>query len=274
MKKVLSFIGKILLVLAVLFLLALGAIEMLKEKVAEGNDVMDSLAEIHKNDWVDLGLPSGLLWAKENVGGTSWSGDSNYLFAWGDTTYRERGFRWCTYRFTEGDAPMRGSSMYGSEPVDYGKLTKYCTNPKYGKNGLADNLTTLQPEDDAATVGWGKGARIPTVEDWKELKDNTTAKWIAEDGIVGMLFTGSNGNSILLPAAGYSNDGWLDGFGKEGRYWASQLGNGPICNSNFEVLMDTTYSAMFFTFVPEHFSAISNAPRYYGLSVRAVRSPK
>ena len=153
-------------------------------------------------------------------------------------------------------------------------LTKYCTKPECGKNGLADNLTTLQPEDDAATVGWGKGARIPTVAEWQELKDHTTAKWTTRDGVAGMLFTGSNGNSIFLPASGWSNDGWYDGFGEEGRYWASQLGNAPIYNSELEVIMDTTYSAMFFTFVPDHFSAISNLPRYYGLAVRAVRSPE
>ena len=277
MKKFLSFLWKLLLILGGIIILALGGIEMLKQKIGEGDEAVDSIAEMHKNDWVDLGLPSGLLWANENVGGTT-TEDSVYLFAWGDISCRAGAFRWTTYRFTEGDheryMPNNLTFQYASEPWDYGVLTKYCTKPECGKNGLADNLTTLQPEDDAATVGWGKGARIPTVAEWQELKDHTTAKWTTRDGVAGMLFTGFNGNSIFLPASGWSNDGWYDGFGEEGRYWASQLGNAPIYNSELEVIMDTTYSAMFFTFVPDHFSAISNLPRYYGLAVRAVRSPE
>ena len=277
MKKLLSFLWKLLLIIGVVILLLLGGIEMLKEKIAAGDEAVDSVALAHQDDWVDLGLPSGLLWGKYNVGGTT-TDDSIYFFAWGDISCRGGNFRWTTYRFTEGDhvhqLPNNFPTQHASERWDYGVLTKYCTKSEYGKNGLADNLTTLQPEDDAATVGWGKGARIPTVAEWQELKDHTTAKWTTRDGIAGMLFTGPNGNSIFLPASGWSADGWYDNFGEEGRYWASQLGNAPIYNSELEVIMDTTYSAMFFTFVPDHFSAISNIPRYYGLAVRAVRSPE
>ena len=278
MKKFLSFLWKLLLILAVIFILALGAIEMLKDKVAGGDDVTDSLAEIHKNDWVDLGLPSGLLWGKDNVGGTSWSGDTNYLFAWGDTAYRDRSFRWSTYRFTEGDRKPQTPSMYDSGPGDYGKLTKYCTNPKYGKDGVADNLTTLQPEDDAATVGWGKGARIPTSSDWLELKKNTTQRWEKRGDIGGMVFTGSNGNSIFLPAVGYSNDGWLDGYGTYGSYWTNEISdvNIPLVTSNHDTVAvyDATLGAKCFDFDSFNYSSIRTVYRYHGLSVRAVRSTK
>lgn len=237
MKNILAFLGKVLAVIVAAFLLILGAIQVLKEKAGEGDAVMDSLAEIHKNDWVDLGLPSGLLWGKCNVGGTS-AGDCNYLYAWGDTAYRGGGFRWASYRFTEGDRPFNGPTNYDSSPTDYGKLTKYCSNPKCGKDGLADNLKTLQPEDDAATLSWGKGARIPTPEEWKELKDNTTQKWITFDGISGMLFTGSNGNSIFLPAAGFRLDGELIGPSL-GIYWSSSLHTGfPERGWSFHYDMD------------------------------------
>lgn len=277
MKKILSFLGKVLLAIAVAFLLILGALQMLKEKAGEGDSVLDSLAEIHKNDWVDLGLPSGLMWGKCNIGGTS-AGETNFLYAWGDTAYRSGDFRWTTYRFTEGDRESNSPSRYGSTSTDYGKLLKYCTNQKYSKSGVADNLKTLQPEDDAATLAWGKGARIPTPEEWKELKENTTQKWITLDGIDGMLFTGTNGNSIFLPAAGYSQDGWLESFGTYGSYWSNTLGDRDmeLSNSSHEVFatVDASYTAQCFDFNSDKRFWSTTSFRYNGLSIRAVRSTK
>lgn len=277
MKNILAFLGKILAVIVAAFLLILGAIQVLKEKAGEGDAVMDSLAEIHKNDWVDLGLPSGLLWGKSNIGGTS-AGETNFLYAWGDTACREGHFTWLTYRFTEGDKKPNVPSVYASQPTDYGKLIKYCTNSECGKDGLADNIKTLQPEDDAATLSWGKGARIPTPEEWKELKDNTTQKWITFDGIAGMLFTGSNGNSIFLPAAGYSQDGHLESFGTYGSYWANTLGDQDmeLSNSSHEVYatVNATYTAQCFDFSSDNRFWVTTSFRYNGLSIRAVRSTK
>lgn len=277
MKKILSFLGKVLAIILAAFLLILGAIQVLKEKAGEGNAVQDSLAEIHKNDWVDLGLPSGLLWGKCNLGGTS-AGETNYFYAWGDTACRENDFRWLTYRFTEGDRVPETPSRYASQSTDYGKLLKYCTNAEYGKNGLADNLTSLQPEDDAATLSWGTGARIPTSEEWKELKENTTQEWTTVDGIAGMLFKGRNGNSIFLPAAGYSSDGWLDGFGDMGSYWTSTLGNKDIeiTNSSHDVVatVPATYGAKSFDFNKINIMGVTTVYRYHGLSIRPVLSPR
>ena len=68
-------------------------------------------------------------------------------------------------------------------------LTKYCNNPDYGYNGYIDNLTTLLPEDDAATANWGDGWCMPTYDQWLELKQNTTLYWTAQNGVNGMLFT-------------------------------------------------------------------------------------
>ena len=275
MKEILSFLGKVLAVILAAFLLVLGAIQVLKEKAGEGNAVLDSLAEIHKNDWVDLGLPSGLLWGKTNVGGTS-AGETNYFYAWGDTACRESDFRWLTYRFTEGDRVPETPSRYASQSTDYGKLLKYCTNAEYGKDGLADNLTSLQPEDDAATLSWGTGARIPTSEEWKELKENTTQQWTTVDGIAGMLFKGRNGNSIFLPAAGYGQDGWLESFGTYGSYWSSTLGDKDmeLSNSNHEVyaIVNASYTAKCFDFNSNNHFWFTTSFRYNGLSIRAVRS--
>ncbi|MBR1834105.1 MAG: hypothetical protein IJ785_01145 [Bacteroidales bacterium] len=272
MKKVLSFIGKVLCVLLVLALLGLGALQWLKEK-AEASKTPQN-----PDMWVDLGLPSGLLWAKYNMGGTT-AGETNYLYAWGDTAFREGRFTWMTYRFTEGDRKPDVPSIYASGPGDYGKLLKYCTNSQYGKNGLADNLTTLQPEDDAATVGLDKGARIPTPDEWIELFNNTTKKWVVEDGedfvgVKGIRLTGPNGNSIFLPAAGYSCDGWLEQFGELGCYWTNALGDTEmeLANSSHEVfaVMDATLAAKCFEFASVSYSSVRNVFRYEGMSVRAV----
>lgn len=272
MKKILSFIGKVLAVLLVLALLGLVALQWLKEKAEAGKTPQNPDA------WVDLGLPSGLLWAKYNTGGTT-AGETNYLYAWGDTTYREGRFTWMTYRFTEGDRKPDVPSIYASNPGDYGKLLKYCTNPQYGKNGLADNLTTLQPEDDAATVGMDKGARIPTPDEWLELFSNTTKKWVVEDGegfvgVKGIRLTGPNGNSIFLPAAGYSCDGWLERFGEVGCYWTNTLADEEmkLVNSSHEVfaVMDATLAAKCFEFDSASHSGVRHVFRYEGLSVRAV----
>ena len=272
MKKVLTFIGRVLLVILVLALLGLGALKMLKDK-AESSKTPEN-----PDAWVDLGLPSGLLWAKNNMGGTS-AGEANYLYAWGDTAYRGGRFTWMTYGFTEGDRKPEVPSVYACGPTDFGKLLKYCTNSEYGKDGLADNLTTLQPEDDAATVGLDKGARIPTPEEWKELFSNTTKRWVVQDGegfvgVKGLLLTGPNGNSLFLPAAGYCRDGWLESFEELGCYWTNALGkiDMSLSNSSDEVyaVINSTYSAQCFEFDSADYSSVRTVLRYEGLSIRAV----
>ena len=155
-------------------------------------------------DWVDLGLPSGLLWATRNVGATSPEDYGDY-FAWGETTPKSY-YDWSTYIYSNGA---------------YNQLTKYCSNSDYGYNGFTDNLTILQPGDDAATANYG--GRTPTKVEWQELLDNTTATWTTQNGVNGRLFTGTNGNSIFLPAAGCRWDSNIHGGGYYGYYWSSSL---------------------------------------------------
>ena len=155
-------------------------------------------------DWVDLGLPSGLLWATRNVGATSPEDYGDY-FAWGETQPKEV-YDWSTYIYSNGADDQ---------------LTKYCSNSDYGYNGFTDNLTILQPGDDAATANYG--GRTPTKVEWQELLDNTTATWTTQNGVNGRLFTGTNGNSIFLPAAGCRWDSNIHGGGYYGYYWSSSL---------------------------------------------------
>ena len=167
--------------LAACVLLGLFAVSCNKEKITE-IPIIDGVG-----DWVDLGLPSGLLWATRNVGATSPEDYGDY-FAWGETQPNKHFYDGFSYIYME-----RGDHGF--------LLTKYCNDPLFGYNGFTDNLTILQPGDDAATANFG--GRTPTKEEWEELMNNTTATWTTQNGVNGLLFSAINGNSLFLPAAGY-----------------------------------------------------------------------
>ena len=191
--------------------------------------------------WVDLGLPSGLLWYSVNLGATSPEQYGDY-YAWGETQPKSD-YSWSTY-------------AWGSA---YNQLTKYCCNADYGMNGFTDNLTTLQSTDDAATAVLGGGARMPTKEEWVELLDNTTAVWTTYNGVNGRRFTGTNGNSIFLPAAGSRLGSEVIYAAKYGPYWSSSL------------YTDDPYDAWDCYFGSGH-QSVSGSGRGDGRAVRAVRA--
>ena len=140
-------------------------------------------------------------------------------------------------------------------------MTKYCNYASYGYNGFTDNLTTLLPEDDAATANLGSGWRMPTKAEWQELYNNTTVTWTTLNGVYGRLFTAPNGNTLFLPAAGCRVGSGLNGAGSWGDYWSSSLiTDNPGNEWSFD--FDSGNYGMYY------FS------RYYGLSVRGVRSSR
>lgn len=192
--------------------------------------------------WVDLDLPSGLLWAECNLGATKPEEYGNY-YAWGETQPKEV-YNWSTYCHSMVDSNGELQSQ-----------TKYNTAEKYG---TIDRLTTLQPVDDAATSMLGNGARIPTAEDWRELIANTTSEWTTVNGVRGYKFTAPNGNSLFLPAAGYRWDGSLYGAGAYGFYWSSSL------------ITDYPYYAWYCYFC-SGYVGMDNDYRLSGHTVRAVR---
>ena len=139
---------------------------------------------------VDLGLPSGTLWAKYNVGATK---ETEYgdLFAWGATE------------------PYR---LSGTTPLD--------NTGNYAKSYANTIQHDLYPNEDAATVHWGKGWCMPTKAQLDELYANTTYEWTTISGVNGGKFTASNGNYIFLPAAGYVGGGSLNDRGGYGNGWS------------------------------------------------------
>ena len=168
-----------------------------------GNGVLNG------HDYVDLGLPSGTKWATSNVGANSPEEYGDY-FAWGETTTKET-YELDTYRYYDGS-----------------NWTKY-----------TDPLTILEASDDAATANWGSGWRMPTYDEMNELKNNCTVTWTTQNGVNGCLFTGSNGNSIFLPAAGCRIDSELNNAGSEGCYWSGTLNNRGIVDC---LLLSSVYS--------------------------------
>lgn len=139
------------------------------------------------HEYVDLGLPSGTLWATCNVGASKPEDYGDY-FAWGETTGYKSGkanFSWSTYKYCKGSGTT---------------LTKYCTDSNYG---TVDNKTVLELSDDAAHVNWGGTWRMPTHDECNELIENCTWKWTMQNSVKGYRVTGPNGKSIFLPATGY-----------------------------------------------------------------------
>ena len=190
------------------------------------------------HDYVDLGLPSGTLWATCNVGADSPEEYGDY-FAWGETTPKSS-YSWSNYK-------------YGTAQ---NQLTKYCDNSDYGKNGFTDNKTMLDAEDDAATVNWGNEWRMPTVEEQGELTDGCIKIWTTQQGVKGRIFIGLNGNTLFLPAAGWSRG--TSYAGSCGYYWSSSL-SGYDANEPYNLYIDPSLSLSW-----DHYD------RYYGLPVRPV----
>lgn len=151
------------------------------------------------NNCVDLGLDSGLLWGKYNMGTTDPTKPGDY-YAWGETETKKKYAE--NYKF------------YGKSSLKDGVI-------KYNRR---DGKMVLELEDDAANVVLGVGYRIPTKEDWKELLDECT--WEAETFTAPIEWdpsqkkfiklwkvTGPNGNSIILPNSnGYKSE---KGYEKE-----------------------------------------------------------
>lgn len=186
---------------------------------------------------VDLGLPSGILWATCNVGANS-STETGFYYAWGETITKHN-YTSSTYKYMK----------------DW-KLTKYCTE---GSSGSVDNKKVLDLSDDVANQQWGGSWQIPSDSDFEELANFCKMTNTTKNSVPGLLITGPNGKSIFLSETGcYDETG---GFRKyNGYYWTNSLRT----NQNFY--------AYFFLVQPylDYQSFVQGTMRYYGLVVRPV----
>ncbi len=212
----------------------------------------DGFIIVDEHEWVDLGLPSGTLWATCNVGANSPEEYGNY-FAWGETEPKEE-YIWETYTHCEGD---------------YNVLTKYCIDNSYGYNGFTDGLTELLPEDDAATTNWGSGWKMPSLDQLSELINSTyTIRTLTEqNGVKGLqIKSRTNGESVFLPEAGFvQGRNPLAGF--SGYYWSRSLGTRGYTDEG-GLLSFYSYGS---DDDSSNYIGTSCSVRYTGHSIRPVR---
>ena len=143
--------------------------------------------------FVDLALPSGLLWCEHNVGATT-PYEHGLYFSWGNVIGHAEG---SGYDFSDAVyAETPGAALTGNIPV----------------NGTYD----------PARHNMGAPCRLPTVGEFQELNSNCDSEWTDEDGVAGRRFTSRiNGNSIFFPASGLYFGTTLYGRGSGGYYWSS-----------------------------------------------------
>ena len=145
------------------------------------------------DDYVDLGLPSGLLWGTKNIGATSPTGWGWY-FSWGNL-----------------DGHPEGSGYNFSQDV-------------YNATDAASISQDLDASQDAVRAIKGGTWRMPTQYDFAELFNSayTTNEWTTVNGVNGRKVTSKiNGKSVFFPAAGYYNGTSLNSRGSSGDYWSS-----------------------------------------------------
>ncbi len=184
--------------------------------------------DVKTHEVVDLGL--SVKWATCNVGAET-AYDTGDYFAWGETSSKSN-YSWDTYK-------------YGT----YDNLTRY---------NSTDGNTVLKPEDDAATVNWGTGYRMPTQEEFEELVNKCTWNWDSAHN--GYLVAGSNGNSIFLPASGFHHGSDLNLLGSNGFYWSSTLFASDR-NIAYDLELYSDYRSVYVNY------------RYFGFPVRPVAEP-
>lgn len=200
----------------------------------DNNGENNSTGYINGYEYVDLGL--SVKWATCNIGATKPEEYGNY-FAWGEINPISKTWvRWSDYELCDGNEESCkdiGANISG---------TKY----------------------DAATSIMGKGWRMPTLEEWKELKSRCDYEWSTVNGIEGLKVTGPNENSIFLPAGGEINTSGTDDENR-GNYWT------PIHDYDGEI-----YQAEYVRFYEYNNSVTFSVPhyqksfRYYCKSIRAV----
>lgn len=147
---------------------------------------------IPQGEAVDLGLPSGTMWATCNVGAKSPEEYGDY-FSWGEIAGKDR-YDWDNYHY-------------------------YTSGTHYDCTYLGDEIGGTSY--DVATTLWGDNWKMPSKAQMKELIDYCTCERTSLNGVNGVSFKGPNGNSIFMPIAGFYDGYYGNYFGSSGRYWAS-----------------------------------------------------
>ena len=198
-----------------------------------------------KVEYVDLGLPSGNLWAKCNLGASSPEAYGDY-YAWGEVEpkqeYTKSNHKW----YKEG-APSQGFTKYNNE----------------------DGKLTLEDEDDAVIQKLGNGWRTPTLADFRELTNQkyTTIEKTTLNGVAGYQITSKkNKKSIFIPCAGFKNSE------KPQTRAISDDEEVAVCMTNLRRIDNMVYNAWTFAFQNDRIGRYGKR-RPDGISIRPVKGP-
>ncbi len=190
---------------------------------------------------VDLGLPSGTLWATCNVGANNPEDYGSY-FAWGETRTKSKYDWYPTGNYKWGVYSKNNSYNYG--------MTKY---------NKSDRKTILESADDVASANLGGRWRMPTGAEQDELSRECIWTWTTLNGIDGYRVTSKKDANkfIFLPAAGYFNQAYPEAVGRIGYYWSSSL----------DLTSPTDASGLVFF---KNFYERRNHTRKFGMPIRPV----
>ena len=145
-----------------------------------------TIANYNNHEYVDLGLPSGLKWAKFNVGAKTEEGTGGY-YSWAETATKEN--------YSNGNGTTNALDVYNISG-----------NAQY----------------DAATANMGGTWRMPTMSEYEELIRECTMTWETVNEVQGVRATGPNGNSIFIPGLSYMNNADIaGGYLNQCYYWAA-----------------------------------------------------
>ncbi len=225
-------------------------------KVTTNYDGGSTFIVINGHNFVDLGLPSGLLWAETNIGAKTAADDGDY-FAWGETEPKES-YSWSNYLWNVSE----------SEEFADDDIIKY---------NDSDGLNTLDAEDDAATANWGSGCRMPTYSEFNELVDTDNCTWTittrtTADGSTTIggyeVRSAKNGNTIFLPASGRRDNDYKDfgttAYGAIGIYMTSTAGDMDKCRMPYHFKLS----------LKGDFYLADMDSRCWGYTVRPVAEPQ
>lgn len=197
-----------------------------------------------KVGYVDLGLPSGNLWAECNLGASSPEAYGDY-YAWGEVKPKQE-YTYPNHKWYKEGAPSLGFTKYNNE----------------------DGKMTLEDEDDAVIQNLGNGWRTPTLADFRELTNQklTTIKKTTLNGVAGYQITSKkNGKSIFIPFAGFKRD-------KPQTREISADEEVAVCMTNLRRIDDMVYNAWTFAFQNDRIGRYGKL-RPDGISVRPVKGP-
>ena len=243
-----------------------GVVQSMSKSRAKDGDMEDtstsSLAErpqspepcepdgiIGGHEYVDLGLPSGTLWATYNLGATS-PYEKGQFFAWGEVESKDD-FSWENYRFFKGYDSNKGNTAI--------------------LENIGDDISAT--EYDAARFQWGNGWRLPNEKEKYELLRYCWSNGLlTENGVNGVRIYGRNEHSIFLPVCGFGLwYGEVDPFNNtDGAYWT---GVEDPDNTNAGIPVEPSNNARSMLVDLGGFTGATSR-KAYGLNIRAVVNPK